>query len=290
MKWYDIKARDDRAEVWIYEFIGEDLWTGGGTTAKSFQKDLSEIKASQIDLHINSPGGDVFDGITIYNLLKQHPAKITTYIDGLAASIASVIALAGDTVYMAENALLMIHRPWGVTTGNDEDHEKTIALLKKVQGSIAQAYISKTGLGEEEILEMMKNETWMNANEALGSGFVDEIEGRIDMAACAKFIPTMAKVGFKQIPEAIKEEQPLTAKDAGKALRNAGFTVKQTKMILAKGVSEYLRNVDAPDSDQVDDSLRNVDEEQPQRKKDRVAELLIRAEKIKSTLNEGIEE
>ena len=105
-KWFDIKNKTaETAEIWIYEYIGADFWSGDGITAKSFQKELSEIKAKQIDLHINSPGGDVFDGITIYNLLKQHPANVTTYIDGLAASIASVIALAGDNVYMAENAL-----------------------------------------------------------------------------------------------------------------------------------------------------------------------------------------
>ena len=138
MKWYEIKNKAEKAEIWIYEMIGKDFWTGEGLTAKDFQKDLSQIKASQIDLHINSPGGDVFDGNTIYNLLKQHPATITTYIDGLAASIASVIALAGDKVYMAENALFMLHQPWGITIGNEEDHEKTLELLRQVGGSIAR--------------------------------------------------------------------------------------------------------------------------------------------------------
>jgi len=118
MKWYKIEAKADKAEIWIYEYIGEDFWTGGGVTAKSFQKYLAAVKASQIDLHINSPGGDVFDGITIYNLLKQHPATVTTYIYGLAASIASVIALAGDRIVMAENALYMVHNPWGVSMGD----------------------------------------------------------------------------------------------------------------------------------------------------------------------------
>src|SRR5574340_334392 len=121
MKWFEIKNKAEKAEVWIYEMIGKDFWTGEGLTAKDFQKELSEIKASQIDLHINSPGGDVFDGVTIHNLLKQHPAKVTTYIDGLAASIASVIALAGDKVIMAENALYMMHNPTGMGMGTAEE-------------------------------------------------------------------------------------------------------------------------------------------------------------------------
>jgi len=113
MKWFKIENKADKAEIWIYEEIGEDPWTGGGVTAKSFQKELSEIKASQIDLHINSIGGLVFEGIAIHNLLKQHPANVTTYIDGIAASISSVIALAGDKVIMAENGLFMIHNVSG---------------------------------------------------------------------------------------------------------------------------------------------------------------------------------
>ncbi|HUT44358.1 MAG TPA: head maturation protease, ClpP-related, partial [Desulfobacterales bacterium] len=131
--------------------IGEDFWSGGGVTAKNFQKELSAIKASQIDLHINSPGGEVFDGIAIYNLIKQHPANVTTYIDGLAASIASVIALAGDTIYMAENALMMIHNPYGMVMGMAEDMRKMAERLDVVRDSISKAYLAKTDNSEEKI-------------------------------------------------------------------------------------------------------------------------------------------
>lgn len=278
MKWYEIKAKAEKAEIWIYEMIGKDFWTGEGMTAKDFQKELSEIKASQIDLHINSPGGDVFDGNTIYNLLKQHAATVTTYIDGLAASIASVVALAGDRIVMAENALFMLHQPWAFTMGNEEDHEKTLEVLKQVGGSIARTYIAKTGKEESEIRKMMRAETWLNADEALEAGFVDEISGSMDMAACARFVPVMAKLGFKKIPHTINPKQTPTAKDAERALRDVGFSVKQAKTILVKGLSDDLRDVDRADnSPPAADPLRDVEGKKPPRT-DRVSDLLTRAE------------
>jgi ATP-dependent Clp protease protease subunit len=238
-KWFEIKNKSDKAEIWIYEEIGQDFWTGDGITAKNFQKELSDIKAGQIDLHINSPGGLVFDGITIYNLLKQHPANVTTYIDGLAASIASVIALAGDKVIMAENALFMIHKASGMVMGNSDDMRDFAEKLDKVNGSIATTYTSKTKKDEKEINDLMAAETWMTAEEALEMGFIDEISGEADMAACAKFVPVMAKAGFQHIPEGIaaKKEKP-TAREAEKALRDVGFNLKQAKAILAEGLRD----------------------------------------------------
>jgi len=280
MEWYQITNKAEKAEIWIYEFIGKDFWTGEGVTAKTFQEDLSKIKASQIDLHINSPGGDVFDGNTIYNLLKQHSANVTTYIDGLAASIASVIALAGDKIYMAENALFMLHQPYAFTIGNEEDHEKTLEILRQIGGSIAKTYISKTGKPENEIRKMMKAETWLNSDEAMEAGFVDEISGKMDIAACAKFVPIMAKAGFKNIPKTLIPKQTPTVKDAEKALRDVGFSVKQSKTILAKGLIDDLRDVDHSDDPPPEvQPLRDVEERKPEKKKkDRTAELLTKGD------------
>ena len=222
-KWFEIINKADKAEIWIYEQIGEDFWTGGGVTAKSFQKELSAVKASQIDLHINSPGGEVFDGITIYNLIKQHPANVTTYIDGLAASIASVIALAGDTVIMAENALYMIHNPWGFAIGDANEMRKTADLLDKVGSSLIVAYTSKSGKPDDEISALMNDETWMTAREAKDAGFIDDISEKMDLAACAKFVPAMQKAKFKNIPEDLtgSKSKP-TAKDLERVLREHG--------------------------------------------------------------------
>lgn len=207
--WYTIKASAEKAEIWIYEMIGEDFWSGGGTTAKNFLEALKGITAQQIDLHINSPGGDVFDGITIYNLLKQHKANVTTYIDGLAASIASVIALAGNKVVMAGNALFMIHNPWGVTQGDSETMRKYADVLDKVRDAILNAYSQRTALTDDELKALMDAETWMTAAEAKEYGFIDEIAEEMDMAACASFVPAMQKIGFKNIPEIGKGAEPV---------------------------------------------------------------------------------
>jgi ATP-dependent Clp protease, protease subunit len=280
-KWFDIINKADRAEIWIYEEIGEDFWTGSGITAKEFQKELSGIKSSQIDLHINSPGGLVFDGITIHNLLKQHPANVTTYIDGLAASIASVIALSGDRVVMAENALFMIHKASGMVFGNSDDMRDFAEKLDKVNGSIATTYMSKTGKEENEINEMMKAETWFTAKDALEYGFVDEISGEADMTACVKFVPTMQKAKFQHIPDGIiaKKEKP-NARDLERILRDGGCSEGMAKSIIANGFKGDQREV-APVADQ-----REVAAVIPiDKKKDKVHELLIRAEIMAPTTN-----
>lgn len=282
MKWYEIKSKADKAEIWIYEMIGQDFWSGDGITAKDFQQDLSKIKASQIDLHINSPGGDVFDGNTIYNLIKQHHAKVTTYIDGLAASIASVIALAGDKVYMAENALFMIHNPWGFAMGDATDMRKMADTLDKVRDSTSRVYMNKSGKDEVEINTMLEAETWMTADEALEAGFVDEISGKMDMAACAKFLPVMVKAGFRHIPKTINLKHLPTIKDAEKALRDVGFSVKESKTILVKGYPDALRDVEQKEIPDGGTHLRDVDEKP--KKKDKAADLLTRAELVAPTL------
>lgn len=285
-KWYEIKNKADKAEVWIYEEIGEDFWTGDGITAKKFQKELAEIKASQIDLHINSPGGLVFDGITIYNLLKQHPANVTTYIDGLAASIASVIALAGDKVIMAENALFMIHKASGMVVGTSDDMRDFAEKLDKVNGSIATTYMGKTKKEEAEINDLMAAETWMTATEALDFGFVDEIAGEADMAACAKFVPVMAKAGFQHIPGSIqaKKEKP-TAREAEKALRDVGFNQRDAKAILAEGIKDVQRDVE-PTPEPPPEPQRDVAR---QRLNDPAYNLLLKGEKLlKSQGGKGI--
>jgi ATP-dependent Clp endopeptidase proteolytic subunit ClpP len=280
MKWYRIEAKAEKAEIWIYEYIGEDFWTGG-VTAKNFQKDLDAIKAKQIDLHINSPGGDVFDGVTIYNLLKQHPANVTTYIDGLAASIASVVALAGDKVYMAENALYMIHNPWGFAMGDANDMRKTADVLDKVRGSMMTTYVSASGKTEEEIIPLLDAETWMDAEEAKEFGFVDEITEKMDLAACSKFLPVMSKLKFKNVPQAFSGAKEMPAeKELERALRDVGCSRKAAKSILAKGYSDGLRDAGADDdAPPITEPLRDAEEPIPARK-DSVTDLLVKATRL----------
>lgn len=284
MNWYKIENKSDKAEIWIYEQIGEDFWSGGGTTAKNFQKELSGIKASQIDLHINSPGGEVFDGVAIYNLLKQHPATITTYIDGLAASIASVIALAGDRILMAENALYMIHNPYGIVRGDANDMRAFADTLEKIGGTMLGVYSGKSGKAEEDIRPKMDAETWMTAAEALEFGFIDEISGKMDMAACAKFVPVMEKAGFKCVPAEVgAKKERHTARGLERILREGGCSEAMAKSIIADGYKGDQRDV-APMADQCD-----VAAPAPY-KKDRIADLIVRLELAAPSTNDQKEE
>ena len=157
--WFSIKAKAaGAAEIKIYDEIG--MW---GITARQFSDELAALgQVKQISLVIHSPGGDVFDGIAIYNLLKKHPANLTVHIDGLAASMASVIAMAGDKVVMPENAMLMIHKPWGISGGNAKEMRDYADLLDKVEAVLIPAYASKTGKSADELAKMLEGETWLN--------------------------------------------------------------------------------------------------------------------------------
>jgi ATP-dependent Clp protease, protease subunit len=198
---FEIKNKTaTKAEIILYGSIGQD-WFGEGITAKKFSDELKKLDASvnQIDLRINSPGGDVFDGITIYNRLKQHSAKITTYIDGLAASIASIIALAGDEVIMGEGALYMVHLPFTFSIGNRMELDNTINRLVDVEEQMVGIYAKKSKMDRAEVKALLEKETWMDAQQASDNGFVDKTtEETVAIAASlldrAKWINKMPKM------------------------------------------------------------------------------------------------
>ena len=178
MTYYKILAATEsqNARIDIMSQIGES-WFDEGVTAKNFIKDANALGDVQdIDLHISSPGGNVDDGIAIFNYLKQHKAKITTYIDGMAASIASVIAMAGDEIIMPLGSLMFIHDPltWGY--GNADDMRKTADMLDKVRDSIIDIYRSKTNMSAQDIADLMSEETTMTAQEAVDWGFATKAE------------------------------------------------------------------------------------------------------------------
>ncbi|HEX7119137.1 MAG TPA: head maturation protease, ClpP-related [Longimicrobiales bacterium] len=183
-----VNQADDRAEILIYDEIGYDPFFDVGIAAEDLVRDLSEIEASQIDVRINSIGGVVFEGVAIYNALARHPAHVDVYIDGIAASIASVIAMAGDRIHIAANAHVMIHNPHGVVWGEAADMRKMADTLDKIRGSLVGTYARRTGQPAEKIEAWMDAETWFNAEEAVEFGFADEIVegGEIDarIAAC----------------------------------------------------------------------------------------------------------
>lgn len=168
-------------EILIYSDIGPEEW--GGVSAKSVKAQLDKIgDAEEITVRINSPGGDVFDGFAIYNLLAQHPAKINVKVDGWAASAASVIMMAGDTREVAANALVMIHNPWTMAIGDASNMRKTADLLDQIKDSIVTTYKAGTTLEDEEIVALMDAETWFDAQGAIDAGLATAVVGKSDKA------------------------------------------------------------------------------------------------------------
>jgi ATP-dependent protease ClpP protease subunit len=190
----------NKVEILIYEQIGSDFWSEG-ITAKQFVHDLqSKGKVRRIDLRINSPGGSFFDGLAIYNTLKNHPAIVDVYIDGIAFSMASVIAMAGDTISMAKNALMMVHNPSGAVAGSPEQIRAYLELMEKARESIVTAYQEKTGIEREELMAMLTAETYLDADEAVDKGFADEVTEQLAVAAhgtLPEFIHVPADVAAK---------------------------------------------------------------------------------------------
>jgi ATP-dependent protease ClpP protease subunit len=180
--WYAISQADEtQAEISIYDEIG-----GFGVGAKQFLGELSRLKGKHLHLRINSPGGSVVEGTAIFNALRRHQGGVTVHIDALAASMASVIAMAGMPVYMADNALLMVHNPWTITAGDSDELRKEADLLDKLKASIRNAYQRKTGLPEDQLQTMMDAETWLDSVDAVALGFVDAIEEGVAAAATVK--------------------------------------------------------------------------------------------------------
>ncbi len=177
------------ADIFIYGDIVRWVWEDyfpEDVSSNTFKDDLDALgEVSTLNLHVNSPGGSVFEGIAIYNMLKRHKVKVNVYIDALAASIASVIAMAGDTIYMPKNSMLMIHNPWTWTEGNAAELRKAADDLDRIGNSSKQTYLQKAGdkLTDEKLQEMLDAETWLSADEAFEYGLCDVIEEANQMAA-----------------------------------------------------------------------------------------------------------
>ena len=169
--WYSIRARNAGAELSIYDEIG-----AYGVSAKAFIAEIGALKAgTNLELRLNSPGGSVFDAVAIYNALKRHDGNVTVTIDGVAASAASYVAMAGDEIVMPENAFLMIHDPSGLVMGTAGDMRDMAEALDKIAGSLIKGYAAKSGKPDEEIATLMAAETWFDAAEAVEAGFADRI-------------------------------------------------------------------------------------------------------------------
>lgn len=187
-KFWEFKAAavPKKGELYLYGEISDTSWWGDEVTPAQFQKDLAALgDIYTLDVYINSPGGDVFAGITIYNILKRHNATVNVHVDGLAASAASIVAMAGDKIIMPKAATMMIHNAWSGGWGNKAKMRKLADELERIDGQIAGIYTTRTGKEKTVIAGWMDAERWMSGDEALADGFADEVEENKQIAACA---------------------------------------------------------------------------------------------------------
>lgn len=198
----------DTLELTVYSEVGENLWDGGGVTAQAFKEQIDQAGDFQrILLRINSPGGDPFEGTAIHSLIRAQKKPVETYIDGIAASAASIIAMSGDAILMAPGAMMMIHNASGFCHGFAEDMYATGDALKAVSASIAQTYATRTKKPLAEIAAMMSAETWMSAQECLDNGFATAITQESDevgQSALAMAKRFRALRAMKHVPAALR--------------------------------------------------------------------------------------
>lgn len=225
---YEVANKADVTEMYIYDEIGFF-----GVDAETFAKDLNAVKG-EVLVRINSPGGSVWDGMAIYNAIKERKEPTNTRVDGLAASAASYIAVAGHNISMAENAFLMIHEPWSMVVGSAGDMRKEADLLDKVNEQIINMYVKKSGKAFDDVKTAMADETWLNGKDAMEFGLVDQI---VDENPAENLFDLSV---FNNVPESLTQEPEggtPTVRDLESALRDAGLNRQQAKAVLASGKS-----------------------------------------------------
>jgi ATP-dependent Clp protease protease subunit len=193
--WYRVQAKKGKvAEVFIYDEIGRN-WFGEGIAAEQFIKD-------ELNVRINSPGGNVFEGVAIHNYLRTLKSTVTVIVDGIAASIASVVAMAGDRIEMPQNAMMFIHNPWMFAVGDAQAMRKAADDLDQIRESMASSYLRRIDkkVDRAALYAMLDAETWLNADEAVAKGFADEVSEPVRAAALGRF--DLEKYGFK-VPQQI---------------------------------------------------------------------------------------
>lgn len=244
-KFYNVLEQNGEGVVDIF---GDINWIDNDE--HTFKNDLDKITADNITVRINSGGGDVFTGHTIYNMIKQTNKRVKVVVNGLAASIASVIAMAGDVVEMPSNAMLMIHNPSCYSGGTAEDMRKTADTLDKVAETIKAVYVNRTGLSDEEITQMMNDETWLTAQEAKDKGFCDIItdEIKIDNSSNRKFFNS-----YKHTPTNLTDVQDSSDDELKLRLNNLENQVTALKAELTE-----LQNKEEDESKTEVESVQNA--------------------------------
>jgi ATP-dependent Clp protease, protease subunit len=210
--------KENTVELTMYDQIGGGFFSDG-ITAADVKKKLDEAgDVSKIVVRLNSPGGSVFEGVAIYNLLAQHGAPVHVFVDGVAASIASVIAMAGAKISMGQGSMLMIHNAWIAAMGDSKELRSTADLLDKIStSSVRNAYVNRTGMKGDEVQSLMDAETWMTAEEAVAQGFADEVlQVEKDDAAKAKALAASFELNarFQHTPDSLKAQPEASQVDS----------------------------------------------------------------------------
>ena len=240
---------DDPATISVYDVIGED-WFGEGFSEKRMAAALRSIGKNPVTVNINSPGGDMFAGLTMYNQLREHPAKVTVKVLGIAASAASIMAMAGDEILMAPGSTMMVHRSWGMYIGNTFDFEEATAVFRGFDESMASIYAARTGQTDAEMLAVMdgprrgSDGTFMGAKEAIDQGFADGMAEA--SAALSAFASAPANVAAKRRVDAI--------------LAKAGLARSERRRLFAEiggGTHDAAPSV-THDADQVNAAMRQL--------------------------------
>lgn len=255
-KFWEFKAlaEENAGELSIYGDIVSYKWDDSDTTAQSFKDDLEALgDIDTLNIYINSPGGSVFQGNAIYSILKRHKAKVNIHVDGLAASIASVIAMSGDTIFMPENAMMMIHNPWTFAYGNASELRKVADDLDKMRESLIAAYLAKTGdkMERETLIDLLDKETWLSAQDCLAYGFCDVVEASNDIAASVnreffakyKHTPEELLEIAEKTPENKQKQQEKEKEQAEmrqRLIEEAKSNIETTKLILGGLTNESI--------------------------------------------------
>jgi ATP-dependent Clp endopeptidase proteolytic subunit ClpP len=249
--WFNIKNKAAGViDVSIHDEIG--LW---GISAADFMRELNNHKdATAINLSIHSPGGSVLDGFAMYNALKSHQATVHATVEGIAASAASFILMSADTISMPEDAFIMIHNAWGGAFGDAEEMRQAADVVEKLQNSIVNIYEKRTGLERSEIEQMMADETWMNAEEAVDKGFADTITDKLGVAAKSSVFDKHFKSMPKNMNQSDDIEKITNIKEFERHLRDAYGLSKG----LATALTSRAKSVFTGDPENDDSSINEI--------------------------------
>ncbi len=267
-KWVKDEAGNE-SELLLEGVIASSSWWGDEVTPKAFKKELKQ-HTGDITVRINSPGGDVFAGVSIYNALVEHDGKVTVKVEALAASAASFVAMAGEDIIMLPGSMMMIHNPWTFAMGNKDELSKVVEMLEKTGDSIASIYVARTGKSEEEISELLAAETWMTAQEAVDLGFAteaqepkkptvsDSIKNALSFASTVRNAVMQPAMSIKEKTDALKVEEINVSNTTKEPVKAAAEEPKTTDEPKAETPTEVEKTETTEVTDEVVEEDKSV--------------------------------